>query len=529
MSQDQPSQLLNTAAPESVLAAIIDSSDDAIISKNLTGTIVSWNLAASRIFGYTAEEMIGKPISLLFPTDRLHEETEIISRIHRGERVEHFETKRITKCGRSVELSVTISPVKDKHGQIIGASKVARDIGPQKASQRQLNQLLEEMRRNDRMKVEFVATLSHELRTPLNAIVGWLEILKGDDVTPEERVEGLTAIERNTRSQVQMIEDLLDMSRIETGKITLDLQSLDIASVTTSAIAAIEPVLKAKNVRLTTAFDSIHGTVMGDRNRLQQVIWNLLTNAVKFTPKGGRVHVTIERVNSHLELAVRDNGIGISEDLLPLIFDRFRQGDSSTTRRHGGLGLGLAISKNLVELHGGMLFARSEGKDNGSTFIVSLPIVAAHYEERKSAAAQRNQDIDESAKKLDLQSYRIQVVDDDEDSLKVLKRILKKHGADVLACSSVEEALKNFPSFHPDLLLSDIGMPDQDGYDLIREIRKLTQGAHIPVIALTALVRPEDRVRTLRAGFQMHLGKPVNPDELIAAIQNLMMLRTPQG
>ncbi len=515
---------LSAPPPDLRLAAIVDSSDDAIVSKSLEGIITSWNVGAARIFGYEAEEMIGKHISLLIPPDRLQEEPEILRRLQRGERVDHFETVRLRKDGRRVDISVTISPVRDASGTIIGASKIARDITAQKQALQEMARLMERMKQADRMKVEFVATLSHELRTPLNAIIGWLEILKDTHLNPGELEEGLAAIERNARSQVQMIEDLLDMSRIETGKISLDLQNLDVPAVTSAAIAAIGPVVKAKEVRLTTAFDSINGTIMGDRSRLQQIIWNLLTNAVKFTPKGGRIHVTLERVNSHLELAVRDNGIGIHEDILPVIFDRFRQADSSSTRRHGGLGLGLSIAKHLTELHGGQLIARSQGKDKGSTFIVCLPVVATHFEEGKSASQQRNVEVDDDHDEADLYGYRILAVDNDMDSLLVLKRMLEKHEATVHAVSSVDDALAAVEEFRPHLILSDIGMPDRDGHDLIREVRKMPGGASIPMVALTALMRPEDRVRTLRSGFQIHLGKPVNPDELIAAVYNLLRL-----
>lgn len=520
-----PSAFPPELTPANLLAAIVESSDDAIVSKTLEGIITSWNPGASRIFGYSAEEMIGKSISVLFPQDRLEEEPQILRRLERGDRVDHFETVRIRKDGQPIHVSVTISPVRNEKGVIVGASKVARDVTEQKMAQQEMRHLLEEMKRSDRMKAEFVAMVSHELRTPLNAIVGWLEILRSDDVSLEELRDGLAAIERNTRSQIQMVEDLLDMSRIETGKINLDLQVLDMAAVCSAAITSIEPMLKGKSLRLTTVFDSINGIVMGDRNRLQQIIWNLLTNAAKFTPKGGSIHVTLERINSHLELSVRDTGIGIPADLMPVIFERFRQGDNSTTRRHGGLGLGLSISKHLVELHGGQLSVRSEGKDLGATFIVCLPVMAAHYDERKSAAARRNADLDEASEKIDLSGCRILAVDDDEDSLKVLRKILEKYHAQVLAAASVEEALQHFEEFRPHLLLSDIGMPERDGYDLIREVRKLGAGARVPAIALTALARAEDRIRTLRAGFQMHLGKPVNPEELVAAIQNLMTLR----
>lgn len=510
---------------EILLAAIIESSDDAIISKSLMGIVTSWNSGAQRIFGYNEEEMIGNPIAMLIPPERAEEEPEILRRLQLGERVDHFETVRVRKDGREIHVSVTISPIRNNDGVIIGASKVARDITEQKEAQRQLALMMEEVKRNDRMKGEFVATLSHELRTPLNAIVGWLEILKSDHLEKAELEEGLAAIERNTRSQVQMIEDLLDMSRIETGKIVLDLQALDVAAVCTAAISSIQPMLQAKDLRLTTAFDSVNGVVMGDRNRLQQIIWNLLTNAAKFTPKGGRIHITLERVNSHLELAVRDNGMGIPNELLPLIFERFRQGDASSTRHQGGLGLGLSISKHLVELHGGHLNARSGGRDQGATFIISLPVAAAHYDERKSTAAHRNAMLDAGMEKGDLFGYRILAVDDEEDSLTVLKKILMRHHAVVHAAASVDEALACLETFKPDLLLTDIGMPGRDGYDLLREMRNLKDGASIPAIALTALLRQEDRIRSLRSGFQMHLGKPVNTEELVAAIQNLMSLK----
>ncbi|GEP44624.1 hybrid sensor histidine kinase/response regulator [Brevifollis gellanilyticus] len=524
MADSLPSSAISAPPPDLRLAAIVDSSDDAIVSKSLEGIITSWNIGAARIFGYEAEEVIGKHISILIPPDRLQEEPEILRRLQKGERVDHFETVRVRKDGRLVEISVTISPVRDASGTIIGASKIARDITAQKQAQREMARLLEQMKQADRMKVEFVATLSHELRTPLNAIIGWLEILKDTRLNPGELEEGLAAIERNARSQVQMIEDLLDMSRIETGKIALDLQSLDVPAVTSAAIAAIEPVVKAKEIRLTTAFDSINGAVMGDRTRLQQIIWNLLTNAVKFTPKGGRIHVTLERVSSHLELAVRDNGIGILEDILPVIFDRFRQADSSSTRRHGGLGLGLSIAKHLTELHGGQILVRSEGRDKGSVFIICLPVVVTHYEEARSTSEQRNSEVDDNHDEADLYGYRILTVDNDLDSLLVLKRILEMSKATVHAVSSVDDALAAIPEFRPHLILSDIGMPDRDGYDLVREVKKLSGGASIPMVALTALMRPEDRVRTLRSGFQIHLGKPVNPEELIAAVHNLLSL-----
>src|SRR6476661_3176179 len=355
--------------------AIVDSSDDAIVSKDLHSTIMSWNKGAERIFGYSAEEMVGESIIKLLPPDRLDEEAQILARLQRGERVEHFETRRQRKDGRVIDVSLTISPIRNSEGVIVGASKIARDVTEQKAALRKLAETHEQLQRADRLKADFLTTLSHELRTPLNAILGWVQILK-DGATTEDIVQGVPIIERNVRVQSQMIEDLLDMSRIEAGKVSLDVQRVDLAAVVAAGIETVRPAANAKEIRLTSAFASVNGIVMGDKDRLQQIVWNLLTNAVKFTPKKGRIHVVIKRTDSHVAIDVTDTGQGIAPEFLGQVFDRFRQADATTTRRHGGLGLGLSIVKNLTELHGGNVRVASQGPGRGARFVVTLPLAA---------------------------------------------------------------------------------------------------------------------------------------------------------
>jgi len=511
-----------------LLAAIVDSSDDAIISKDLHSTITSWNKGAERIFGYTAEEMIGQSISRLFPPDRLNEEADILARIESGQRVEHFETVRRSKDGRMLDVSLTISPIRDATGTIVGASKIARDITEQKRALQRLAEAHEELKRADRMKAEFLATLSHELRTPLTAILGWIQVLK-DDANADDLAQGLQVIERNVRVQSKLIEDLLDMSRIEAGKVSLDIQRIDLSAVVSAAIETVRPAADAKQIRLSAVFSSITGIVMGDKNRLQQIVWNLLTNAVKFTPRKGRVHVVIERIKSHVQISVTDSGQGIAPEFLGQVFDRFRQADASTTRRHGGLGLGLAIVKNLVELHGGTVRATSEGYGLGATFTINLPLLPAHHDAEITAAAQRNAAVDAKSPEGRLHGVKVLLVDDEVDSAGIIQRILERRGAAVRVASSMDEALDEFARFAPHVVLSDIGMPEHDGYELITQLRNLPGGRTVPAVALTALARTEDRTRALRAGFQMHVAKPVDAAELVAVVQNLAALRSQES
>jgi PAS domain S-box-containing protein len=514
-----------TSIPSDLLyEAIVDSSDDAIISKDLQSIVMSWNKAAERIFGYTAEEMIGQSIAKLFPPDRLDEETDILGRLHRGERVDHYDTLRQRKDGKLIDVSLTISPIRVADGTIVGASKIARDITEQKAAQRKLAETLDQLKRVDQMKAEFLATLSHELRTPLNAILGWVQLLH-EDQSMESFQHALPIIERNVRSQSQLIEDLLDMSRIETGKIRLDIQTVDLPSVISAGIETVRPTAVAKEIHLTSAFSSVSGTIMGDKDRLQQIIWNLLTNAVKFTPKGGTVHVVIRRVNSHVEVSVIDNGRGIPEEFLGHVFDRFRQADASTTRHYGGLGLGLSIVKHLTELHGGTVRVASEGLDKGATFTVSFPLQGVRHESEEVQEESGKAVIDQKARKVDLTGVRVLAVDDDEDSIEIIRRILERAKAQVCTARSMQQALEQFVTFLPHVLITDIGMPDHDGYELLARLREFPEGRRVPAVALTAMARGEDRIRTLRAGFQLHISKPVDSNELVAVVYNLAALR----
>ncbi len=517
---------VRAAEVDALLSAIVDSSHDAIVSKTLEGIVTSWNRGAEQLFGYTASEMVGQSVCRLFPADRADEEPGILERIRRGERVEPFETKRVRKDGTIIDVSVTISPVRDRSGAIIGASKIARDITEERNARERLMQANGELRRADQLKSEFLATLSHELRTPLNAILGWTQVLKESGFNdPEELAEAIEVIERNARAQASMIEELLDVSRITSGKVILDIQQLDLPAVVQAAMQSLEPTARARSIRLTSAFSSLGHVVMGDRNRMQQVVWNLLSNAIKFTPKGGRVHVTVDRVRSQVRIAVSDNGQGIAPEFLPFLFERFRQADGSTRRRHGGLGLGLSIVKQLVELHGGEVSASSEGEGRGSTFTVYLPVMSTRHAFLDGASAESDREGsrgDDS--RAVLRGVRVLAVDDEPDSLSLVKRILELRGAEVRTATSVAEARIALAESPPDVLLSDIGMPDEDGYDLIRHVRSLPVGRALPAVALTALARAEDRTQCLRMGFQTHVAKPVEPAELVAVVSGLVFL-----
>ncbi len=775
---------------QAFLAAIVSSSDDAIIAKDLNGIIQQCNTTAERLFGYTAAELIGRPVRILIPPERQSEEDDILARMRRGERIEHFETKRIRKDGQVLDISLTISPIRDTAGAIIGISKIARDITAQKRAAAELaaqqawfritlssigdaviaadphgrvtflnapaehltgwpeadaigrplhevfniinektrhpvenpamlvmklghvvglanhtiliardgserpiadsaapirdaegrmlgvvlvfrditderraeealadqrewlettlqsigdaviatdvqgrivfmnpvaeyltgcasdaargrpfhdvfrvvseaggqlvddpvrrvlaqggitrfgqNTLLQaadgteraidesgapirsrdgrmigvvlvfrdisdrrrheidrqaavaererlldaeraaraEAERASRIKDEFVAMVSHELRTPLNAILGWTQLMMRGRNDPATMHRGLDIITRNTRLQAQLISDLLDISRIVSGKLQLEIQPVDLHTIAVDAVETMRPEAEGKGVRLVHDVNDDAGTVAGDPARLQQVIWNLLSNAVKFTPAGGQVALSVRRNGGRAEIVVADSGAGIRADVLPYIFDRFHQADRSITRRFGGLGLGLSIVKHLVELHGGQVVAESAGEGQGATFRVALPVGAAAPVHAPAAAAA------EDHPPVALDAMRILLVEDEPDTREFLTRLLEDHGAAVVTAASAEEALSSMVAQPPDLLISDIGLPDVDGYDLIQRVRQgfPEQGSTIPAIALTAYARPEDRTRALQAGYQTHLAKPVEPSELLMTI-----------
>jgi PAS domain S-box-containing protein len=681
------------------LAKVVESSDDAIVSKDLNGIITSWNRAAERMFGYTAAEAIGRSIRMIIPDDRQSEEDDVLSRIRRGESVTHFETIRQRQDRSLVPISLTVSPIYGDDGRVIGASKVARDISERvrmeaAAAEYTINteklaavgagvastldrdsivqqvtdtatelthaefgaffyngrgesgesyvlsalagasreafatfprprvtalfaptfsgesvvrlgdvtkdprygqnhphhgmppghlpvrsylavpvkgisgnvigalflghsrpdmfdaqhqrlavgvaswasvalensRLYTEAREANRLKDEFLAVLSHELRTPLNAIVGYSRLMRGQMLPPEQIGRAIETLERNARWLTQIVEDVLDVSRIVSGKIRLDVQAVELAGVVDNSIATVQPAADAKGVRLQSLIDPRVGPVAGDPDRLQQVVWNLLSNAVKFTPKGGHVQVRLERVNSHVEIIVSDSGIGISREFLPLVFDRFRQADSGSTRQAGGLGLGLSIVRHLIEMHGGSVLAASAGRDQGSIFTVRLPVMAV----QPSASAKREHPLaklDSPLQQLtNLGGVRVLAVDDDADALGLLKDVLQAAGADVATASSAASALETIRAFRPQVLVADIGMPEVDGFELIRRIRASNDPSvsEVPAAALTAFARSEDRTKALQSGFEMHLSKPVDPGELVASVATLVRRYRPK-
>ena len=676
------------------LAKVVEWSDDAIISKDLNSTIMSWNRAAERMFGYTAEEAVGRSIRMLIPAELQGEEDSVLARIRAGETVDHYETIRMRKDGALLSISLTVSPIRTESGQIVGASKIARDITERtrlEAAAREhaaitdrLNQvgtvvastldrdtivqnvtdtatqlthadfgaffynvgdhesgdaymlyalsgasaeafsqfpypratavfgptfrgegivriddvtkdphygqsapyfgmppghlpvrsylavpvkgisgdvlgglffghsrpgvftvqherlvqgvaawasvalqnarLYVEARDANRMKDEFLAVLSHELRTPLNAIVGYARLLRGGILTGDKAARGLETLERNATWLTQIVEDVLDVSRIVAGKIRLNVQRLELALIVDNAVATIQPAAEAKGVRIETVIDPRVGPVSADPDRLQQVVWNLLSNAVKFTPERGTVQIRLNRLDSGTELVVEDTGAGIRADFLPFVFERFRQGEAGTTRKTGGLGLGLAIVRHIVEMHGGTVKAESAGEGHGARFSVQLPRVLAQpaaADPRPERGATPQLD---SLKGLGgLQGTRVLVIDDEEDALTLARVILESAGADVTALSSAAAALEQVGSLHPQVLLVDLAMPDIDGFEFIARIRASATAEirNLPAAALTAFARSEDRTRALQSGFDVHLAKPVDPGELVAMVGTL--------
>jgi PAS domain S-box-containing protein len=701
------------------LAAIVESADDAIISKTLQGIITSWNNAAERIFGYSPEEAIGQSVLMLIPPEHHNEEPEIINRIKKGEKIDHYETVRLTKDGRYIDISLTVSPIREESGKIIGASKVARDITAWKQAEKRMREQTETLEtinrlgrvlsaeldqeklvqgitdaatdlsgaqfgaffynvydtqrgsyllyslsgvsreafanfpmpratevfgptfkgegtiRSDnikedprygknspyngmprghlpvtsylavpvvarsgdvigglffghqepgifnerheqvieglaaqaaiamdnarlyeksqnavrerdelierekearkmaevasRSKDEFLSLLSHELRTPLNAILGWSRMLESGPLEPEVFARGVETINRSAKLQARLIEDMLDISRIISGKLRLDAQPVDLTAVINSAVDTLRPAADAKGIRVYVVLDFGAGNILGDPVRLQQVVWNLLSNAIKFTQKSGSVRISLERVNSHIELSVSDTGPGIAEDFLPYVFDRFRQGDASSSKRFAGLGLGLAIVRQLVELHGGRVEAANRTDESGAVFTVKLPIMAV----RQQAESGLDGRVHPGAAVADnfaiecppgLENIKVLAVDDETDACILLSAILEQCGAEVFTCHSAVEALVSIKEFKPDILVSDIGLPEEDGYSLIRRLRAAEAGTgkRLPAIALTAFARTEDRLQALAAGYNMHVPKPVEPAELLLVIASLV-------
>jgi len=514
-------------------------SDYAIFMLDTNGYVVTWNSGAERIKGYQANEIIGQHFSRFYPPDVVEggwPDHELQIATETGRFVE--DGWRIRKDGSKFWANVMITALRDEGGRLRGFAKLTRDLSERKRAEAleadgaQRDEMLEAERsariaaqRAARIKDEFLATLSHELRTPLSAILGWTQILRKQGVPkPEDFHRAMEIIERNTRAQTQLIDDLLDLSRIVSGRIRLDVQQIAMPDLVRGAIESAEPTAQAKGVLLTSSLDHREGIVSGDPARLQQILWNLLSNAIKFTAEGGKVEVRLRRSGSKMEFTVSDTGIGIPANFLPHVFDRFSQKDSSTTRKFGGLGLGLAISKQLVELHGGTLRAHSPGEGHGATFIVELPLAGLETEVGSAAALGPARPATEGEASLpNLTGIHVLVVDDEADARDLIQRVLQEQGATVSVASGGEEALRILETLDADALISDIGMPSLDGYQLMRQIRATeAKGKRLPALALTAFARAEDRKKALLAGYQSHVAKPVDMAELVIIVAGLV-------
>jgi hypothetical protein len=495
--------------------------DYAIFMLDPGGHIVSWNPGAARIKGYTAEEAMGMHFSRFYPREDVEAEKpakELAITVDQGRYQE--EGWRVRKDGSLFWASVTITPVRDDKGALRGFAKVTQDLTQRLRADQQQAQLLreqaarEEAEKTNRLKDEFLAVLSHELRTPLNAIVGWAHLLRSSpSLGPSQTGRGLEVIERNANIQTQIVSDILDVSRMTSGKVRLNPRRIDPAEVVAAALDTVRPGADAKRIDLRARLPETPVYVYGDPDRLQQVVWNVLQNAVKFTPPGGRVEARLARHDSHVEIAVADTGVGIEADFLPNVFDSFRQADSSASRKHDGLGLGLAIVKRLVELHGGQVRARSEGQDRGTTVTIRLPLMALTAEGKPQTPPG-------ARPPARLDGVSVLVVDDNADTRDLVAAALGQVGAEVVTAADAADGLSQLRERRPDVLVCDLEMPGESGYDLMQKVRGLPAeaGGLTPAIALTAYAREEDRVRALAAGFQRHVAKPARPEELASAV-----------
>jgi PAS domain S-box-containing protein len=497
MSQTPPEFGLPHQQAQAMLAAIVESSDDAIVSKTLEGIITSWNKGAERIFGYPSAEMIGQPLLKIIPTERQHEEAMILSRIRSGQRVDHFETVRQRKDGTLIDVSVTISPIRDETGRIIGASKIARDVTQQKQVQRELLAAKDAAEAASQAKDHFLSVLSHELRTPLTPVLAAVSLIENQPAMSQQELRGqVEMIRRNVETEARLVDDLLDLTRIARGKIRLHFEVVDAHAVIRNVIDMLQPELDEKRLAVTTALRAKSPHVWADTGRLQQIFLNLLSNAVKFTPPEGTITVRSANENGWLSLTIADTGVGIEPDVLPRLFNAFEQGERTVTRRFGGLGLGLSIVKSLAEMHSGTIAAASEGKDRGATFTLRLRTVPAPTGTPPAEAPNHR-----------AAGRRILLVEDHADTRDVLDRLLSSMGCTVWSVGSVKEAVELSDRERFDLLVSDIGLPDGTGHDVMSYLRahQGTRG-----IALSGFGQDDDIRRSREAGFELHLTKPVS-------------------
>jgi signal transduction histidine kinase/ActR/RegA family two-component response regulator len=522
----------------SMARATLQSTTDGILAVDEDGKVTDFNQKFAEMWRISFEIIRrGEHRAVLEVMSRQTNSPEAflaqLERIRTSAAPESFDLLELVD-GRAVER---VSRVQIVEGRTVGRVWSFRDVTAHRRAEAAAQAAAEERKRlldSERaaraeaerasgMKDEFLANLSHELRTPLTAILGWSQVLRRRAAGEPELRAGLEAIERNARAQAQLIEDLLDMNRIASGKVHLETRPVAPAAFIEAAIETVRPAAEAKGIRLEKRLDAAAGAVSGDPGRLQQVLWNLLSNAIKFTPRDGKVDVVLERAQTHIEISVTDTGIGIKPDHFESIFARFRQAETSLTREHGGLGLGLAIVKQLVQLHGGTVRVASAGAGQGATFVVRLPLIAAAANTSLASGRAASGMNPVTFKWSDLSGVKVLVVDDQADARELVKRVLTECNAEVLSAGSADEALRLVEREHPHVLVSDIGMPGIDGYELLRRVRAFEQvrGGRIPAIALTAFARSEDRTQALRAGFLVHVSKPVEPAELVATVASV--------
>ncbi|MEN3331745.1 MAG: hypothetical protein V7641_1110 [Blastocatellia bacterium] len=514
---------------------------DAVIATDLNGTVNFINPTAEALTGWPMAEVANQPLDEVFHI--VNEETREpvespFAAIKRAGNVVGLanHTLLIARDGREIPIEDSGAPIKDQSGKTMGVIIVFHDVSERRRTEREREQLLRreqsargEAEAANRLKDEFLATVSHELRTPLNAILGWASLLTRRTLDEETTRSAAEVIQRNAKGQAEIINDILDVSRIINGKLRIEPQAVELEPIIRAAIDTVYPAAAAKAIAITVALDRQAGLILGDPDRLQQIVWNLVSNAIKFTPQDGRIDVRLERVTSHIELRVSDSGIGIDTQFLPYVFDRFRQADSSTTRAHGGLGLGLAIVRHLVELHGGTVAAESTGEGQGAVFTVRLPLAEAQKAPARLAEdSLHSTDQAAAASELvidttDLRGLRVLVVDDDLDTREILCIVLSQCGAEVHAAGSSQDALGAFREWKPNILTSDLGMPGEDGYAFIQKVRTFApeDGGISPAAALTAYAREEDRQRARSAGYQIHISKPVDPTKLATVVAGL--------
>jgi signal transduction histidine kinase/ActR/RegA family two-component response regulator len=515
---------------------MVESMGEGALTVNSEGTIVYCNESFANMVSTPVERVLGSTVvEYLAPADRkgytaflnsgkTHKDKLEVRLASAGETLTPVLISRSLPQMTGMVCLVVTDLSEHKHNlELLASQKADKTLNEQRESLLIREQALRlEAERANRSKEEFLATVSHELRTPLNAVLGWATMLRRGKLDPDTFQRGIESIERNARSQAQLIEDLLDISRITTGKLRLDVKPIRLISVITGAIDSIQPAADAKGVQLEIVLDPSVDQIDGDASRLQQIVWNCLSNSVKFTPAGGKVRVQLERKDSVARITIADTGAGIDREFLPHVFGRFQQADGAMTRAHSGLGLGLAIARHLVEIHGGTIEANSDGLGHGATFTISLPISrsrkATDAEDARAASAEQS-----SAEILpNLGGLRILTIDDESDTRDLVRIVLEGCGANVMTAGSAREGLETLAGWRPHVLICDIGMPDEDGYSVIRKVRASAEHSALPAIALTAYVRVEDRMRALDAGYQMFLPKPVEAAELRSTVANVV-------